>query len=278
MGGVFPMMKQWLAAATFLSLASFAATSHASTILCTVIADGTSGKILKQQGNCAQRITAASTFKIALSLMGYDAGYLTDEHLPALPFREGYPDWVPSWRATTDPTRWISESVVWYSQRLTEWLGPQRLQHYVTVFGYGNEDLSGDPGKNNGLTRAWLSSSLKISALEELAFLEKIVRHQLPVSARAYEMTGRITRLPATSNGWEVHGKAGTGSPIKPDGSEDDARSFGWFVGWATKGERTIVFVRSIQDTPQDAHQELRAGLRARADFLRELPGLLDSL
>ena len=57
MGGVFPMMKQWMAAATFLSLASFAATSHASTILCTVIADGTSGKILKQQGNCETRRT-----------------------------------------------------------------------------------------------------------------------------------------------------------------------------------------------------------------------------
>jgi beta-lactamase class D len=269
---------KWIAATAFLWIAPFSTAAHASNILCTVIADGASGKVLRQQGTCDQRITAASTFKLALSLMGYDAGYLTDEHLPALPFREGYADWLPSWRATTDPTRWISESVVWYSQRLTEWLGPQRLQRYVTAFGYGNEDLSGDPGKNNGLTNAWLSSSLKISALEELAFLVKIVRHQLPVAARAYEMTARITLLPSTANGWEVHGKTGTGSPIKPDGLEDDAHSFGWFVGWATKGGRTIVFVRSIQDTPQDAHQQLRTGLRARADFLRELPGLLDSL
>lgn len=275
-------MKKWIALTAFLPIASLCAPSQASTVLCTVIADGTSGKVLKQQGTCDQRITAASTFKIALSLMGYDAGYLTDEHLPALPFREGYADWVPAWRATTDPKRWISESVVWFSQRLTEWLGPQRVQQYVTAFDYGNQDLSGDPGKNNGLTHAWLSSSLQISALEELAFLEKIVRHQLPVSARAYEMTGRITALPSTANGWEVHGKAGTGAPLKGDGSEDETRSFGWFVGWATKGQRTIVFVRSIQDTPQDAskdgHPELRAGLRARADFLRELPGLLDSL
>ena len=271
-------LKKWTVASAFVWILSFSAAAHASTILCTVIADSSSRKVLSQQGTCDQRITAASTFKIALSLMGYDAGYLTDEHLPALPFRAGYADWLPSWRVTTDPTRWISESVVWYSQRLTEWLGAERLQHYVTAFGYGNEDLSGDPGKNNGLTQAWLSSSLKISALEELAFLEKIVRHELPVSTRAYEMTGRITRLPSTANGWEVHGKTGTGSPIKPDGSADDAHSFGWFVGWATKGGRTIVFVRSIQDTPQDVHQELRAGLRARADFLRQLPGLLDSL
>jgi beta-lactamase class D len=131
---------------------------------------------------------------------------------------------------------------------------------------------------HNGLTHAWLSSSLQISALEELAFLEKIVRRQLPVSAHAYEMTGRITALPSTANGWEVHGKTGTGSPLKPDGSEDDAHAFGWFVGWVSKGGRTLVFVRSIQDTPQDAHQELRAGLRARAAFLQELPALLDSL
>ena len=77
-------MKKWIALDAFPSIAPLCATSHASTVLCTVIADGTSGKVLKQQGTCDQRISAASTFKIALSLMGYDAGCLTDEHLPAL--------------------------------------------------------------------------------------------------------------------------------------------------------------------------------------------------
>ena len=57
------------------------------------------GKILKQEGTCDKRVTAASTFKIAISLMGYDAGFQVDEHTPALPFRDGYLDWNPSWRA-----------------------------------------------------------------------------------------------------------------------------------------------------------------------------------
>ncbi len=35
--------------------------------------------------------------------MGYDAGYLTDEHLPALPLHEGYVDYVPSWKANDRP-------------------------------------------------------------------------------------------------------------------------------------------------------------------------------
>ena len=65
---------------------------------CTVIADASTGKVLKQAGPCEQRLTPASTFKIAISLMGYDSGFLIDEHLPTLPFYEGYADWIPEWK------------------------------------------------------------------------------------------------------------------------------------------------------------------------------------
>jgi beta-lactamase class D len=244
-------------------------------VVCTAVADAATGKLLKQEGACDQRVTAASTFKIAISLMGYDAGFLTNEHLPALPFHDGYPVWDPSWQATTDPTTWIKNSVVWFSQQTTEWLGEERFRSYVTAFRYGNEDISGDPGKHNGLTHAWLSSSLRISPLEQLIFLEKIVNRRLPVSAHAFDMTSRITAITLLPNGWDVHGKTGTGSPRKADGSEDEDHAYGWFVGWASKGGRTLVFARLIQDERQ---QSPRAGLRARAAFLAEAPALLEGL
>ncbi len=44
-------------------------------------------------------------------------------------------------------------------------------------------------GKNNGLTNAWLSSSLEISPEEQIAFLQKLAADQLPVSLKAQEMT-----------------------------------------------------------------------------------------
>ena len=246
--------------------------AHAG-IVCTAVADGASGKLLKQEGVCDQRVTPASTFKIAISLMGYDSGFLKDEHSPAVPFHEGYPAWNPAWRATTDPTSWIKNSVVWFSQQITQSLGEERFQRYVAAFHYGNQDVAGDPGKHNGLTAAWLSSSLKISPLEQLAFLEKVVRRQLPVTPRAYEMTGRITAVSVRPNGWEIHGKTGTGSPIKADGSEDSDHAFGWFVGWAVKGGRTLVFARLIQD---DRQESVGAGLRARDAFLAEAASVLD--
>jgi beta-lactamase class D len=240
---------------------------------CTVLSDATTGKLLHQEGNCAERVTPASTFKIALALMGYDAGFLTDEHLPALPFHEGYVDYVPSWKATTDPTSWIKNSVVWYSQQLTEWLGEERFRHYVEAFHYGNADVTGDPARHDGLTHAWLSSSLRISPLEQLDFLHVIVTRQLPVSARAYELTNRITAVGELPGGWQVHGKSGNGARVNADGTVDHSRQIGWFVGWASKGQRVLAFARCIQD---DGPQPESVAKRAREGMLRDLPALLD--
>jgi beta-lactamase class D len=242
---------------------------------CTAVADAQTGTLLKREGVCDQPVTPASTFKIALSLMGYDSGFLTDEHLPALPFHEGYVDYIPSWKATTDPTTWIRNSVVWYSQQLTEWLGEERFRHYVEAFHYGNADLSGDPVTHDGLTHAWLSSSLRISPLEQLQFLHKIVTRQLPVSPRAYDMTSRITAVGNLANGWEVHGKSGNGARVNADGTVDHTRQIGWFVGWASKGERVVAFARCIQD---DGPQPEPVTKRAREGMLSDLPAMLDSL
>ena len=200
---------------------------------CTIIADASDGRIISQTGTCDQQITPASTFKIALSLMGYDSGYLTSEHSPVLPFHQGYADWMASWKSDTDPTSWISNSVVWYSQLLTVSLGEDRFRAYVKQFNYGNADVSGNPGRHDGLTEAWLGSSLKISPIEQIRFLEDLVNRRLFVSARAYTMTANITKLGDQPAGWEIHGKTGTGFPLKKDGSADEEHAYGWFVAYS---------------------------------------------
>ncbi|MGI4858816.1 MAG: penicillin-binding transpeptidase domain-containing protein, partial [Janthinobacterium lividum] len=173
-------------------LAACCMTSVASAhTLCTVVADAGTGQVLLRQGDCTSRVTPASTFKIALGLMGYDAGFLKDEHTPTLPFRPGYPDWGgAAWRQPTDPARWLKYSVVWYSQQVTRHLGMTRFADYTRAFHYGNADVSGD-ARHDGLTHAWIDSSLLISPLEQVAFLGKVVNRTLPVSAYAFDMTAR---------------------------------------------------------------------------------------
>jgi beta-lactamase class D/beta-lactamase regulating signal transducer with metallopeptidase domain len=242
---------------------------------CTVLADAAGNAPPVAEGHCDERVTPASTFNIAVSLMGYDSGMLRDEHAPVLPFKPGYSAYIPSWRAATDPSSWLQNSVLWYAQQVTSALGAARFHDYVQRFGYGNQDLGGDAGKDNGLTQSWVGSSLRISPLEQAAFLRKVVRRELPLSAQAYAMTARIMPRQTLANGWEVFGKTGTASAVLPDGSDDAKRQYGWYVGWASKGQRTVVFARLVLDAKQE---DAMGGARARAALLRELPARLDAL
>lgn len=241
-------------------------------VVCTMISDASTQEVLVKEGDCETRVTPASTFKIALSLMGFDSGVLTDEHAPRLDFHEGYPDWRPEWKQPTDPSNWMKYSVVWFSQQITKALGKERFADYAEQFGYGNADTSGDPGKRNGLERAWISSSLKISPVEQTGFLAKLVNRTLPVSAKAYEMTDRIVESVDLPGNWRVHGKTGSAFPRQADGSFERARGWGWYIGWAVKDGRKLVFARLIQDEKKEKGS---GGIRARDAFLKELPALL---
>ena len=54
---------------------------------CTLILDAASGGTLYRQGVCDQRFSPASTFKVPLALIGYDAGILSDEHTPSWDYK-----------------------------------------------------------------------------------------------------------------------------------------------------------------------------------------------
>ncbi|TFW33200.1 class D beta-lactamase [Massilia horti] len=247
-----------------VALAATLAISNASAReVCTAIADASTGKILLQRGECEQRVTPASTFKIAISLMGYDSGFLKDGHTPALPFREGYVDWIESWKQPTDPARWMKESVVWYSQQITQSLGKERFAQYTKNFQFGNADVSGD-AKHDGLTLSWINSSLRISPLEQLSFLTKLVNRQLGVSQHAYDMTAELTKNGQLPGEWKLHGKTGWAS------------DWGWYVGWASKGTRSFVFARLIKKDDADP-KDVAPGVVARDGLIGELPALLGS-
>jgi len=233
---------------------------------CTLMLDAATGAVLVEEGRCDLRTTPASIFNIAVSLMGFDAGILQDAHTPALPFKAGYVDWQPSWRAATDPTSWIRNSTVWYAQQVTGRLGERRVQDYVGRFDYGNQDLTG------GVDIAWIASSLQVSPREQAAFLRKVANRELPVSAHAFDMTAQLLRLPTLADGWQVYGKTGTASG---DGAGDKGRALGWFVGWATKDGRTVVFARQTFG-PRDPDRA--AGPLLKERFLRTLPGRLATL
>lgn len=263
-------------AATGALLAALATFAHARPI-CTIVADAATGKAVLHEGQCADRVTPASTFKIPLALMGYDHGFLKDERAPVEHFKPGDPDWGgAAWHQPIDPVRWLQYSVVWYSQRITHAMGADAFQGYVRKFDYGNMDVSGDPGRNNSLDRSWIISSLKISPEEQVGFLRKVVNRQLPVSAQSYEMVDHVVQKWTLPGGVIVQGKTGTGAPgpgnTSPDGTWDQAHAYGWFIGWARKGDKTYVFANLLQD---EKLEPTSAGARSRDAMFERLPEAL---
>ena len=251
---------------SFLTMPAFAETRT----ICTLVADANRAQTLVKEGDCTQRMSPASTFKIAISLMGFDADILTSPSVPELPFREGYIDWRPEWKQSTSPSRWMKYSVVWYSQQITRRLGEERYKAYVEKFGYGNQDVSGDPDKANGLTNAWLSSSLQISPVGQVEFLRKLVGRKLPVSEAAVSNTAKILDYGRQASGWQLYGKTGAGLPRGANGQLVKGRPFGWFVGWAQRDGRTVIFARLIQDNER---QPSPPGFRARDGLIADLFG-----
>jgi beta-lactamase class D len=233
-------------------------------IHCTLIQDAGSGATLYQDGVCDQRASPASTFKVPLALIGYDSGILSDAHTPSWDYKPEF-NAPKRDRKTVDPTIWERDSIVWYSREITRRLGVKNFAFYVSKFGYGNMDVSGSPGKKDGLTNAWLDTSLQISPVEQTAFLRRLLAGKMPVSPKAHEMTLAI--IPSFKAGdWAVQGKTGS------TGLDKNKRSLGWFIGWAEKDDRRIVFARLVVDAKRG---DTPRGPATRAAFLRDLPQLV---
>jgi len=216
-------MKQLIPSLVVLLL-SVAPTS-AKTV-CTIVADARTGDILLEQGDCRSRVTPASTVKIALSLMGFDSGFLASDSAPVLPFKQGY------------------------------------------------ADVSGDAGRNNALERAWIGSSLKIAPVEQIAFLRNLLSGNLPVAPGAIEQTLAIVEITPAGDGWMVSGKTGSAYMRRADGSFDRAKAWGWFVGWASNADRSLVFARLNQDEKRETGS---AGIRTKQAFLKQWPKLAEA-
>jgi beta-lactamase class D len=196
-----------------------------------------------------EAVAPCSTFKIALSLMGFDSGILVDEENPV------WAEWQDDefrevCRQELNPMTWMRNSCIWYSQSLTRRLGMERFADYVTAFQYGNGDVSG------GLERAWLNTSLKISCVEQIEFLRKMVEGQLDVSDEALEMTRRLLFIEELGNSWKLFGKTGAWFAHHPDGSPDALAQLGWFVGWVERDGERFFFalnMRRVSEVPSVA-------------------------
>lgn len=208
---------------------------------------------------CAERFSPNSTFKIAAALMGFEKGILKTEKQ------------IIKWDGTRNdreelnqdqtPLTWMDRSVVW----VTQWIMPQLkvadLKKFLKDFGYGNQDFSG------GVKNAWLDSSLKISAIEQIEFLTKLWKETLPLQKSTFEKTKKIIFIKNLSPTTQLYGKTGTSCAFEGCGT-NLGRHRGWFVGIVKTKTDAYVFAANADDLNPESRP---AGPKLREDLTRAL-------
>ena len=220
-----------------------------------LFADGF-GKPVSARGLCPP-VAPASAFKIPLALMGYDGGFsAVDEQLPACHFKAGDPDFLPEWKQTTTPSRWMTNSVIWYSQRLTEWLGGAPSTTWTaSTTATGISKAAGQTARRSdpGLAQRQPAISPRAGPLpwqdgeRQAAGLRQTLRIPPIASARHRRLADPRQRpawVTPEAAGWQP----------RPGISRS-----GWFVGWASKQEQQLIFVHTVIRSLANSSPSLRA-------------------
>jgi beta-lactamase class D len=165
-----------------------------------------------------ERFTPASTSKIPHTLLALEAGAVSgpDDRF----VWDGETRFVPGWNEDQTFADAFRRSTVWIYQIVVPRIGAARLTEGLAAFDYGNADIGGP----DVITRYWLEGPLAISATEQAAFLARLARRTLPLSAETYEIAVPLMVL-SQGEGWTLYGKTGWKSV---EGEMD----IGWFVGW----------------------------------------------
>lgn len=167
-----------------------------------------------------QRFTPASTFKMLNALIALQTGVVSG---PEEIFRwDGQPRFIKSWERDLNLRQAMAESAVPVYQEVARRIGQQRMQHFVTATGFGNNAIG------QAIDRFWLDGPLAISAIEEARFTARLAQGQLPFD-RAVQADVRAMLAGEKTADYQLFGKTGWATNQQP--------TLGWYSGWVERAD-----------------------------------------
>ena len=221
---------------------------------CFVMFDEAGNEFIRYNaGLCDSGYIPASTFKIPNSLIALEEGVIKDTNQV---FKWDGKKWpAESWNQDQNLRSAIRYSCVWVYEKIAEQTGIEKYYEYVNSFNYGNKDLTGPP------TRFWLAGLFRISANQQIEFLQKFYNYNLPVSQQSIDIVKDMIVLEDTDS-YRLSGKTG-GGMLK------DSEYIMWFVGYVERGTRTYFYTMNF--TTDDFNRTKQARYDITKSILKEL-------
>lgn len=207
--------------------------------------------------HCKKRFSPFSTFKIQNTIIGLESGIIFDTS-----FIIQYDSIIHpknDFMLTHEPFKyWFQDlslknafkySCVWYYQELARRVGYKKMLKYIKQFKYGNGDIS------SGIDEFWLCGSLEISIDEQVEFLKRFSKGNLPgISTKTINSVKDIMLFEKTSE-YKLYGKTGMGDCFKN-------KNIHWYVGLVETKSNTFVFAMNfIVDDTENINNNFRIEL-----------------
>ena len=185
-------------------------------------------------------ITPASTFKIFNAMVALETGVIADD-VAVLTWDAIQRD-IAAWNHDTNLRQGFKDSTVWFYQVLARKAGQEQMQQFIDRVGYGNRQI----GTVQDIDRFWLQGPLQITPKQQIDFLQRLYRGDLPFSKRTMDLVKDIMIREQTPN-YTLRGKTGWLTSTKP--------AVGWFVGYLEQNNNVYFFtttidMRKLEDAP----------------------------
>jgi beta-lactamase class D len=204
---------------------------------CVVFEPARDRRSILDEPRARTRLSPAATFQVAGALIGIDAGAIGDENEV---FRwDGRPRPRPELERDHTLASGMRDGAAWMFQEVARRTGKVAMRDGLARLDYGNRDISG------GIDLFWLQGGLRVSALEQVAFLHRLAEGRLGASQRAQRLV-RQAMLVERTRDYALFAQAGCGGSVK-----EPVR---WWVGWVErKGRIAAVFALNLAPGPSGA-------------------------
>jgi beta-lactamase class D len=225
---------------------------------CFVLFNPADNEIIRYNpGLCDTGYIPASTFKIPNALIALEEGVASDTNQVIKWDGHEWP--AKSWNQDQTLKTAMKYSCVWAFSRMAEEIGMDTYQKYIDSFDYGNRILVGQPN------RFWLAGLLRISANQQIEFLNKFYNYNLPVSRRNIDIVKDIIVLETTDT-YRFSGKTG-GALL------DGSGYIMWLVGYIERNDK--VYFYALNFVADDFDRTSNARYEIARNILRH-SGLID--
>ncbi|MDR4308808.1 hypothetical protein IHQ68_19475 [Chelatococcus sambhunathii] len=200
------------------------------------------GSAVSDEAICGRRLPPCGTFELPATVIAIDRGVVPDASAPVkrnLPLQDDPSGGVSLREAFQRPIPWVYEEV---ARRI----GSAAFDKALAGMRYGNAEVGGPVERIGTGDR---SNGLTLSAPEQVEFLARLKRGELPTSSESQARTVEI--MPVA--------KSGEASVAWKTGVCD---STGWVVGWVDRPQRSSVIFATAAHGADQKPEDLLARTR----------------